>query len=133
MRGMLGELLLYSNTGAGTLLTLAGTNPGDYIYWNGSQWVVGDTAVSLGAFAGQTSQGAKAVAIGANAGQTSQQSNSVAIGNSAGQIAQNNSSVAVGASAAQFNQANGSVAVGFFLATPDREVDQLRSVQILDR
>jgi len=35
----------------------SGTNFGDYLYWSGTNWVVGDTQITLGKYAGQTGQG----------------------------------------------------------------------------
>jgi hypothetical protein len=36
---------------------IPGTNYGDYLYWNGTNWVIGDTQITLGKYAGQTGQG----------------------------------------------------------------------------
>ena len=50
----------------------AGTNYGDYLYWNGSTYAVGDTNVVIGGHAGQTNQGPGSVAIGYQAGSNNQ-------------------------------------------------------------
>ena len=93
-------------------IPVGGSNYGDYLYYNGTQWVVGYSTISLGDQAGAISQGASAVAVGAAAGYISQGALSVAIGNGAGQIRQSTSSVAIGNLAGQSTQANLCVAVG---------------------
>ena len=51
-----------------------GTNWGDYLYWDSTvpAWAIGDTNITLGAFAGEIVQGLNAVALGYQAGQTNQ-------------------------------------------------------------
>jgi hypothetical protein len=49
-----------------------GTNYGDYLYWNGSTYAVGDTNVVIGGHAGETSQGTGSVAVGYQAGSNHQ-------------------------------------------------------------
>jgi hypothetical protein len=103
--------IVTSTAASGTTLP-NGTNPSDYIYWNGSSWVVGDSTVRIGGNAGQTSQGISTVAIGSYAGATSQKNYSVAVGNYAGYSTQGLQAVAVGSGAGQTNQGNYAVAVG---------------------
>lgn len=95
----------------------AGTNYGDYLYWNGTgAYVVGDNRIKLGANAGETSQGTGSVAIGPNSASISQGDNSIAIGPSAGQNTQEIGSIAIGYQAGQTNQGTGggyAVAVGY--------------------
>jgi len=85
---------------------------GDYLYWNGSVWNVGDTNISLGGNAGQTSQGSAAVAVGQFAGQSSQGSSAVAVGQYAGNSGQATGAVAVGQGAALNNQTANAIAIG---------------------
>ena len=59
-----------------------GNNYGEYPYWNGTQWVVGNTSIRIGQNAGRYNQGANAVAIGYNAGTTGQGANSININSS---------------------------------------------------
>ena len=68
----------YKLDSGGTILP-DGNEKGDYIFWNGA-WVLGDTNISLGGFAGFTGQGTNAVAIGTSAGSTGQGVSAVAIG-----------------------------------------------------
>jgi len=97
-----------------------GLNYGDYLYWNGNSYVVGDQQIKLGSSAGQTNQGEVAVAIGIDAGSNNQGPGCVAVGPSAGQFNQGSGgsgptgccSVAVGVSAGQTNQGFYSVAIG---------------------
>ena len=119
----------------------SGVNYGDYLYWDGSAYVVGDQQVSIGAYAGQSGQGEVAVAIGQGAGNQSQGQACVAIGAGAGNLNQGSFygtggtgpysccavavgveagaenqgfySVAIGPGAGTLNQAPGSVALGF--------------------
>jgi len=109
---------------------LNGTNYGNYVYWNGTNWAVGDTQVNIGAFAGQDgqeigavaignyagyySQLSSAVAIGTNAGQSNQQYYAVAIGYNAGYTGQQSRAVAIGDSAGQNSQQPNAVAIGIF-------------------
>jgi len=106
----------------------AGTNYGDYLYWNGSTYSVGDSNVVIGGNAGQYSQGNGAVAVGSGAGtenqggfavavgryaaNTNQQEYATAIGYTAGQTNQGTFAVAIGSQAAQFEQSNDAIAIG---------------------
>jgi len=47
----------------------SGTNFGDYIYWTGQTYAVGDATINIGGFAGQTQNSAGNVCIGQYAGQ----------------------------------------------------------------
>ena len=88
------------------------TNFGDYIYYNGADWTVGDTKITLGGYAGQTNQGNNATAVGYFAGTTDQGEGSVAIGYDSANVSQGTYAVAVGAHAAYTGQKTGAVAVG---------------------
>ena len=68
-----------TSTGVAGAISLIGTAPSDYIYWDGNAWVVGTSQVRLGSNAALTTQGSCSVAIGADAGQT-QSYSSVAVG-----------------------------------------------------
>ena len=89
-----------------------GSTFGDYLYWDGSQWVVGDYNIKLGAYAGYINQKVGAVAIGQNAGQDSQESYAVAIGQQAGNDSQQSNAIAIGNQAGQTTQGNNAVAIG---------------------
>ena len=99
-------------TGPGGTILIQGTNYGDYLYWNGSSWAVGDQKVSIGKNTGNSSQGNYAIAVGSYAGQTSQGSNTIAMGKKAGQISQGGSSIAMGAYAGQTGQGTNAIAMG---------------------
>jgi hypothetical protein len=102
-------------TGPQGTFGLNGTNYGDYVYWdsNTSQWSVGDTQVSIGAFAGETNQGNYAVAIGQSAGNDTQGDGAVAIGINAGNSNQGTGAVAIGAEASSAGQQKQySIAIG---------------------
>jgi hypothetical protein len=106
--------ITYGPLGSGGGITQVGTNFGNYLYWDGTTWVVGDQKISIGANAGQYDQGPNAVALGTAAGQTGQQSNSVAIGSNSGRTTQGTSSIAIGSGAGNDGQGSGSVAIGEF-------------------
>ena len=89
-----------------------GTRYGDYLFWNGSAFAVGDTQVSIGGSAG-SNQGVYAVAVGYQAGQISQDRLTVAVGYNAGNINQSRGAVAVGYGAGTCNQDIFAVSVGF--------------------
>jgi hypothetical protein len=74
---------------------LNGNNFGDYLYWNGIEWAIGDTNITLGGFAGADSQGTNAIAIGFKAGSNDQSDNAIAIGTNAGST-QGPFSIAIG-------------------------------------
>jgi hypothetical protein len=93
---------------------LTGTNYGDYLYWNGIAWAVGDSLINIGKFAGSVNQGAYGLALGSNAGTNGQGVNSVAVGYNAGYTAQGNNSVAIGNASGKTNQGYRCVAVGAY-------------------
>jgi len=105
--------------------TPQGTTWGDYLYWNNttSAWVVGDQNITLGAYAGASSQGINAVAVGNNAGQISQQDSAVAVGSYAGQVNQGTGSVAVGNLAGFDTQHSSAVAIGFSAGHSDQGIE----------
>lgn len=90
----------------------SGTNYGDYLYWDGSTYSVGDSNVVIGGNAGQYSQGASAIAIGSSAGTGNQGDFSVAIGYKAGQTNQKILSIAIGYQSGQASQGVSSIAIG---------------------
>jgi hypothetical protein len=102
-------------TGPAGLLDVTGTpsNYGDYLFWNGNQWGVGDNKVSIGTLAGNIAQETNTVAIGTYSGQFQQGTGSIAIGSLAGNISQKTSAVALGNYAGATNQGNYSVAIGY--------------------
>jgi hypothetical protein len=95
------------NTGTNEVVynSATGVNQGDYLYFNGTSWVVGNTRISLGQSAGTTSQGTNAVAVGYAAGSNSQGASAVAIGYLAGQSGQVANSIALNASGVALNPA----------------------------
>ena len=94
------------------LLSITGTNYGDYIYWDtgNSAWTVGSTSIKIGNSAGQNNQDPKGIAIGSQAGYDNQQQNSIAIGSQAGNILQIGG-IAIGSQAGNIFQ-NGGIAIG---------------------
>jgi hypothetical protein len=73
------------------------TTYGEYLYSNGSTFVVGGSKISLGNNAGQVDQSSNAVAIGQNAGKTSQGPHAIAIGAGAGTSNQGSNSIIINA------------------------------------
>jgi hypothetical protein len=73
----------------------------------------GNNTVSLGSYAGASSQGDLAIAIGTSAGQYSQAQGGIAIGRDSGYNAQGINAVAVGFEAGSNNQGTNSVALGY--------------------
>ncbi len=57
---------------------------GEYVYYNGSNWLASGNKVNLGINSGRYGQSNGAIAIGASAGESNQGSNAIAIGNLAG-------------------------------------------------
>jgi hypothetical protein len=96
-------------------------NYGDYIFYDGTDWVVGDTKIKLGGFAGQTNQGNNATALGYFAGTTNQGVESVAIGHNAGNSGQVTNAVAVGTYAGNIGQGGSSIAIGAFAGYVNQE------------
>ena len=90
-----------------------GSSYGDYLYWDGSTYAVGDGTINLGQDAGRFSQSYAAVAMGIRAGYLNQGYDSVAIGDSAGQQYQQNFAVAIGPYAGSQDQSSSTVAVGY--------------------
>ena len=99
--------------------TPQGTNFGDYLYWNGSAWVVGSTSIIQGANAGQTNQATGAIAIGYQAGSYNQATGAVALGYQAGYTGQNQYSVAIGYQAGYTGHGTGSIAIGYLAGYQD--------------
>jgi hypothetical protein len=103
-------------TDPATLTTVAeGTNWGDYLYWDpaATDWVVGNTEITLGKSAGETNQGSNAIAIGEYAGETNQGSNAIAIGEYAGDSDQGDYAIAIGYEAGYENQGDEAIAIGY--------------------
>jgi hypothetical protein len=82
-----------------------GTTYGQYLFYNGSAWVVGTTQISIGALSGQSGQSSGAIAIGYNAGHTNQGINSIAIGSNVGTTNQPNNTIMIGATGTNFSTA----------------------------
>ena len=107
--------LTYANcvgaTGAaGTLIK--GDNWGQYLYYNGSTWLVGGSSIILGTNAGQYTQGNNAIAIGTEAGQHKQSLGAQAFGTQAGQINQGTNAVAIGDRSGKYLQGTSAIAIG---------------------
>jgi hypothetical protein len=97
--------------GGGSALS-SGTDFGDYLYWNSTQWTVGSSKVSIGSNAGLNGQGANAVAIGNSAGYNTQGVGAVAIGYGAAYYTQGQYAVAIGTNAGRNTQGQYAVAIG---------------------
>ena len=93
-------------------IPVGGSNYGDYLYYNGTQWVVGYSTISLGDQAGAITQGTSAVALGAAAGYINQGISAVAVGAQAGYSNQGVSTIAIGVQAGFSTQQELAVAVG---------------------
>jgi hypothetical protein len=104
--------ITYGPLGAGGGISQVGTSFGNYLYWDGTTWVVGDRNISIGANAGKTNQDTDAIALGTTAGQTDQGSSSIAVGNSSGNDEQGEKAVAIGLSSGNFKQGENAVAIG---------------------
>jgi hypothetical protein len=114
--------MLYYNSSSGeiTYSTAPTTLPtatinGSYLYYNGSQWVVGTNNIRLGTNAGSTSQGFSSIAIGDQAGKK-QGFYSIALGVLAGCSGNNNNtqgdkSVAIGYLAGNQTMHNNSIVI----------------------
>ena len=96
----------------------AGNNKGDYLYWSGTNWAVGNNGtiidsnpIAIGHQAGHDNQCTNAVAIGKQAGFHGQGTNAVAIGKQAGMINQGNNAIAIGGQAGCSNQNANSVVI----------------------
>ena len=113
-QGSQGEQGIQGPTGASGLLSVIGTEFGDYIYWNtnSTSWEVGSEKITLGAGAGSTGAMDEIVAIGKYAGQENMGNGCVAVGYAAGQFNQTEYSVSVGYNAGTNNQGNAAVAIG---------------------
>jgi hypothetical protein len=85
----------------------AAVNYGDYLYYDGAVWTTGDNKISLGGYAGQTSQGNNATALGYFAGTTNQGEESVAIGHNAGNNAQEPNTIILNATGVAVNGVSG--------------------------
>jgi hypothetical protein len=88
---------------------------GEYIYWNTAApagWTIGSANITLGANAGEFTQGLQAVALGNFAGQNNQGASSIAIGTYAGHTGQGSESVAIGTGAGEINQGENAIAIG---------------------
>jgi len=107
------QLITYSTTPSGGGITLPpGSNWANYLYWNGTAYVVGDQNITLGANAGLSGQLSNAIAIGRRAGESNQRQRAVAIGRESGLVSQGEESVAVGAYTGSLSQEWYAVAVG---------------------
>ena len=111
-QGFTGDVGPQGFTGPQGTFGLTGINYGDYIFWNGTGWTVGDNQISIGANAGSINQGTDAIAIGPQAGNSNQGQNSIAIGYYAGVSGQAANSIVLNASSRKnVNAAN----TGFFV------------------
>lgn len=99
--------------GTNTSLIPNGINWGDYLFWNGTQWVLGRLNITLGEFAGETNQQTLAVALGYQAGQISQGTNSISIGFQAGRSNQNENAISIGAQSGSLSQNINAISIGY--------------------
>jgi len=89
-----------------------GSNYGDYLYYDGSAWIVGYSTIIIGDRAGNIGQGSNAVAIGGAAGYSAQGIGAVAVGYTAAKTSQGVGAIAVGIAAGTANQGVGAIAIG---------------------
>jgi hypothetical protein len=102
-----------TSKGGGDFNTIPeGKNYGDYLFWDGAQWMVGSNTVHLGANAGRPVQGNYAISVGQEAGTNGQKSYAIAIGYSAGAQLQNMNAIAIGQQAGYNYQGTEAVAIG---------------------
>jgi hypothetical protein len=93
----------------------SGTAYGNYLFWDGIGFSVGNTEVRIGSEVAETNQGPSAIAIGYHTASDNQGSGGIAIGSFAGQINQGsggNGGIAIGSFAGQFTQQNDGIAIG---------------------
>ena len=90
-----------------------GTYYGDYIFWNGTDYQIGNSNVTIGSMAGEGSSPStgqsNSVAIGVRAGYQSQQNNNIAIGTNTGYLLQGSNAIAIGTNAGVTNQIENSI------------------------
>jgi len=104
-----------TSKGGGDFNTIPeGRNYGDYLYWDGSQWMVGSNTIHLGANAGKPVQGAYAIALGQEAGTRGQGAYGIAIGYNAGSQTQQPNAIAIGQEAGYQTQGSHAIAIGQF-------------------
>jgi hypothetical protein len=102
-----------TSKGGGDFNTIPeGRNYGDYLYWDGAQWMVGSNTIHLGANAGKPVQGAYAIAIGQEAGNRNQHTYGIAIGYNAGSQVQQPNAIAIGEIAGYQTQGQYAIAIG---------------------
>ena len=103
-----------TSKGGGNFNTIPeGKNYGDYLYWDGAQWMVGSNSVHLGANAGRLIQGSYAIAVGQEAGTNGQKANAIAIGYKAGAELQNPNAISIGQEAGYNGQGSHAIAIGY--------------------
>jgi len=110
--GLSGQVVGTGPTGPAGVIAVSGANYGDYILWNGTSWITGDTNIAIGGNAGSITQGIFGVAVGANAGNISQGEVAIAVGYNAGLTNQGTGSIAIGAFAGD-NQGEYSTIIGY--------------------
>lgn len=102
-----------TSKGGGDFNTIPeGKNYGDYLYWDGSQWMAGSNTIHLGANAGKPVQGAYAIAIGQEAGNRGQSTYGIAVGYNAGSQTQQPNAIAIGEYAGYQTQGQHAIAIG---------------------
>jgi hypothetical protein len=101
-----------SKSGGDFNVVPTGTNFGDYLYWDGTQWKTDSNTIHLGANAGKRNQGKFAVALGQAAGTNYQSTNAVAIGYNAGDQSQGYAAIAIGNSSGVNYQGVNAIAIG---------------------
>ena len=110
--GSTGSAGVTGATGATGTISINGINFGDYIYWNGTKWVVSNSNIILGINAGFTGQGQDSIAIGNFAGNINQARRAIAMGRYSGNSFQGENSIAIGDSTGTSNQGAQSIAIG---------------------
>lgn len=124
LQGPTGPIGLQGPTGT---FGLSGTSYGNYVFWDGDEFIVGNDKISLGNDSGTTNQHINSIALGTSAGNLNQAPNSIAIGYRAGKtnvdpdditpdinssIETVTDTIAIGTMAGEINQSSNSIAIG---------------------
>jgi len=90
-------------TGCPGVMGMNGRFFGNYIYWNGQAWTLGNENIAFGCDAGKFNQGTNAVAIGTYAGTSNQGSSSIALGANAATNQQHENTIVINGTGVDLN------------------------------
>ena len=90
-------------TGSPGVMGMDGRFFGNYIFWDGHSWTLGNENIAFGCNAGMVNQGTNAVAIGTFAGTTGQGQFSVALGAKAATTQQHQNTIVINATGVELN------------------------------